>query len=90
MRRIIKSVETLKLAYLSRTPIAWIVVKEKEVAQQISSLFINQHFGGKCSIGNSTPFKDISCLNVELIKQKSVAPAVYFGCIDEKVISKTD
>lgn len=88
MRRIIKSVETLKLAYLSRTPIAWIVVKEKEVAQQISSLFINQHFGGKCSIGNSTPLKDISCLNVELIKQKSVAPAVYYGWIDENYNKK--
>lgn len=88
MRRIIKSVETLKLAYLSRTPIAWIVVKEKEVAQQISSLFINQHFGGNCSIGNSTPLKDISCLNVELIKQKSVAPAVYYGWIDENYNKK--
>lgn len=88
MRRIKKSVEALKLAYLSHIPIAWIVVKEKEVAQQISSSFINQHFGGKCSIGNSTPLKDISCLNVDIIKQKSSAPAVYFGWIDDNYNKK--
>ncbi|GEM_PF-3102907 len=88
MRRITKSVEALKLAYLSHVPIAWIVVKEKEVAQQISSSFINQHFGGKYSIGNSTPLKDISCLNVDIIKKKSPAPAVYFGWIDDNYNKK--
>lgn len=88
MKRITKSVEALKLVYLSHIPIAWIVVKEKEVAQQIYSSFITQHFGGKCGIGNSTPLKDISCLNVDIIKQKSPTPAVYFGWIDDNYNKK--
>lgn len=83
MRRITKCVESLKLAYISRVPIAWVVVKEKEVAEQIASSFIEQHFGGKCGIGNSSPLKDISCLDVELLQKKSCGPAVYFGWVDE-------
>lgn len=83
MRRITKCVESLKLACLSRVPIAWVVVKEKEVADQIASSFIDQHFGGNYGIGHSSPLKDISCLDVELLQKKNAAPTVYFGWIDD-------
>lgn len=62
---------------------------ERKGGSTADLLIVHQSaFRGKCSIGNSTPLKDISCLNVELIKQKSVAPAVYYGWIDENYNKK--
>jgi len=83
MIRIDKCVETLKLAYLSRTPIAWVVVNDKEVAQQIATTFTHQHFGGNSPIGNVSPLKDISALLKDTISKKSPTPSVYFGWTDE-------
>lgn len=83
MKRIYQGVEQLKSTYLSRTPIAWIVVREKEVAQHIATEFATQHLGGRSKIGKDSPLKDISALQADVIKDKSKTPAVYFGWVDD-------
>lgn len=39
------SVEAIKLAYLSRTPIVWLVTGDKEVASDIVKEFVSDHLG---------------------------------------------
>lgn len=40
------AVEAIKLAYLSHTPVAWLVTGDKEVASEIVKEFVEEHFGG--------------------------------------------
>lgn len=40
------AVEAIKLAYLSHTPVVWLVTGDKEVASEIVKEFVEEHFGG--------------------------------------------
>lgn len=44
-QQICKAVEAIKLAYLSKTPIVWLVTGDKEVASAIVEQFVNEHCG---------------------------------------------
>ena len=40
------AVEAIKLAYLSHTPVVWLITGDKEVASEIVKEFVEEHFGG--------------------------------------------
>lgn len=86
MKRVNECVEQIKLAQFACTPIVWIVVREKEVADQIATEFINQHFGGRAIIGNSYQLKSLRGLSVEALSAHK-APAVYFDWICNESIN---
>ena len=43
--QIANAVESIKLAYLSQSPIVWLVTGDKEVASEIVESFTIEHFG---------------------------------------------
>lgn len=80
MKLVNDCVEQIKLAQFARIPIVWIVVREKEVADQIAAEFMKQHFGGRIVIGNSYQLKSLRGISVETLSAPK-APAVYFDWI---------
>lgn len=80
MKLVSDCVEQIKLAQFARTPIVWIVVREKEVADQIAAEFMKQHFGGRTVIGNSYQLKSLRGISAETLSAPK-APAVYFDWI---------
>ena len=93
MKLVSDCVEQIKLAQFSRTPIVWIVVREKEVADQIAAEFMQQHFGGRTAIGNSYQLKSLRSISAETLSAPK-SPAVYFDWVcqdkDSKDPSKLD
>lgn len=43
--QIFDTVEQIKLAYLSHTPVVWVVTSDKEIASQIAEQFVLEHLG---------------------------------------------
>ncbi len=80
MKLVNDCVEQIKLAQFARIPIVWIVVREKEVADQIAAEFMKQHFGGRTVIGNSYQLKSLRGISAETLSAPK-APAVYFDWI---------
>lgn len=81
MKHITKCVEEIKLAMISHTPIIWVVVREKEVADDIAHELMSQHFGGRAEFGNAYHFKSIGSLDNSTIS-KLREPSIYFDWID--------
>ena len=44
-KQIFNAVEAIKLAYVSHTPIVWLVTDYKEVASQVAEQFVCEHLG---------------------------------------------
>ena len=54
--QIFNAVDAIKLAYLSRTPVVWLVTGDKEVASEIVKQFVADHYGAfrSCKLGCSS------------------------------------
>lgn len=76
-----KCVEEIKTAMLSHTPIIWIVVREKEIADDIAHELMLQHFGGRAEFGNAYHFKPIGSLDNSTLSALR-EPSIYFDWID--------
>ncbi len=44
-QQIFQAVEAIKLAYLSHTPVVWLVTGDKEVASEVAEEFVKEHYG---------------------------------------------
>ena len=44
-KQVSRAVEAIKLAYLSHSPVVWLVTGDKEVASDIVKVFVEEHFG---------------------------------------------
>ena len=83
MNRINNCVEKLKLTYLSGTPIAWIVVKEKEIADKIATAFMNDHLGNRQqTIGCSYALNDIYDYAYRETICSTEIPSIFFNWIN--------
>lgn len=83
MNRINNCVEKLKLTYLSGTPIAWIVVKEKEIADKIATAFMNDHLGDRQqTIGCSYALNDIYDYAYRETICSTEIPSIFFNWIN--------
>ena len=84
MKQVDYCVERIKQAYLSRTPAAWIVTQDKEVADKIAVAFAKEHFGSfRAGIGKAYDFKDLYNIeNVDFGKESS--PCVFFNWVGKE------
>lgn len=80
MKYITDCVEKIKLAKFARTPIVWIIVRDKEVADKIAAEFMLQHFGGRTRIGNSYQLKSLRGISPETLRAHK-SPVVYFDWV---------
>lgn len=71
-RNIFNTIEEIKLAYISHTPIAWLVTPNKEVADEIVVSFVEEHMGCfKGEFGDSVNLKELS-------SKGGINPFVYY------------
>ena len=86
MKYIEKSVESIKLAYMSHTPIVWIVTPTIETANYIALSFANEHFGGiriNQNIGKGDfVYKSLSTWGANSASNHK-NPCIYFDWIGE-------
>lgn len=86
MKYIDKAVESIKVAYVSHTPIVWIVTPTIESANKIAISFANEHFGGIRSVKNigepkGYVFDSISGYRANNVSNK-ITPQIYFSWQD--------
>lgn len=77
-----KAVESIKLAYMSHTPIVWLVTPTMEAANDIAIAFANEHFGGTricLPIGNAKEFayKSLTHWGASELSNHT-SPCIYF------------
>lgn len=53
-KQVSRAVEAIKLAYLSHSPVVWLVTGDKEVASDIVKVFVEEHFGSFRSPGTGS------------------------------------
>jgi len=86
MKYIDKSVESIKLSYLSHTPIVWLVTPTIETANNIVVSFADEHFGGIRSNKNigkgEFVFKSLSAWGASSASNHK-SPCIYFEWIGE-------
>ena len=81
MKQVNDCVERIKHAYLSRTPVAWIVTQDKEVANSIAISFAMEHFGKyRKGVGKPYPFEDIYNIDNTPLNSKTT-PSVFFNWV---------
>lgn len=53
-KQVSRAVEAIKLAYLSHSPVVWLVTGDKEVASDIVKVFVEEHYGSFRSPGTGS------------------------------------
>lgn len=87
--QLLKGVEAIKLAYLSKTPAVWLVAEDREVASQIVEAFVCEHYGS---------FRDeraVGCpVNLErfsnTIKDKAHRSTISYKWIDQEAANEKE
>ena len=76
-KQIFNAVEAIKLAYVSHTPVVWVVTDYKEVASQVAEQFVCEHFGAfREQVGNIVG--EVLLKQFSIKDKTSYTPTVYY------------